>query len=89
MPESFAALGLEPNATPEEVKAAWRNAARILHPDLGGDAAKFDELHSQYLIALEQAEANAADCPVCHGTRVQTIVNGFSSINLPCERCAL
>lgn len=30
-------LGLEPGATPEEIKAAYREAARRLHPDVAAD----------------------------------------------------
>ena len=32
--EDYALLGLTPEATPEDVKAAWRRTARATHPDL-------------------------------------------------------
>lgn len=32
----YAVLGLDPNATSEEVEAQYREAARLAHPDLGG-----------------------------------------------------
>lgn len=36
-----AVLGVRPDATPGEIRAAWRRAARATHPDRGGDAAEF------------------------------------------------
>jgi hypothetical protein len=40
----FVVLGLSPTASPAEVKAAYRAAARRLHPDAGGDEASFRAL---------------------------------------------
>lgn len=42
--DPFAALGLPPTATAEEIKTAYRAAARRVHPDAGGDEAAFREL---------------------------------------------
>jgi len=41
-------LGIEKNATPEEVKTAFRRLAMQHHPDRGGDTAKFKELNEAY-----------------------------------------
>lgn len=38
----YADLGLEPNASPEAIEAAWRNAAKQHHPDAGGDREAFE-----------------------------------------------
>ena len=40
-------LGVRVDATPDEVRHAWRMWARVAHPDLGGD--------SRYFAALDQA----------------------------------
>jgi hypothetical protein len=42
--DPFAVLGLAPTASEAQVKAAYRAAARRLHPDAGGDEAAFREL---------------------------------------------
>lgn len=55
-PNPFAVLGLPPTATQAQVKAAYRAAARRVHPDAGGDEAAFRELAA----AAEQASAYAS-----------------------------
>lgn len=37
----YAVLGVDPDATGEEIRAAHRRAARETHPDLGGDPERF------------------------------------------------
>lgn len=43
-PDPFAVLGLPPTASEADIKAAYRTAARRLHPDAGGDERAFREL---------------------------------------------
>lgn len=54
--DPFAVLGLAPTASEAEVKAAYRAAARRLHPDAGGDGAAFRELAA----AAKRASAYAS-----------------------------
>ncbi len=35
-------LGITPNASPDEIAAAWHTTAKATHPDRGGDPAAFD-----------------------------------------------
>ena len=37
-------LGLAPGASDDQIESAFRKAARRVHPDVGGDPAKFREL---------------------------------------------
>lgn len=53
--DPFATLGLPPTASPEEVKAAFRAAARRLHPDVGGDEEAFRTVTLAADRALEYA----------------------------------
>jgi DnaJ family protein A protein 2 len=43
-------LGISPTSSVLEIKKAFRNKARITHPDKGGDAEKFKEINSAYEI---------------------------------------
>lgn len=53
--DPFALLGVPPQASPAEIKAAYRAAARTRHPDAGGDEQSFQELSSALELALEYA----------------------------------
>lgn len=41
-------LGIEPGASAEDIRAAWRKASRRTHPDLGGSAEAFREVRDAY-----------------------------------------
>ena len=41
-PEDLAALGLTQIPTERELLAAWRETAKRTHPDVGGDAGRFN-----------------------------------------------
>jgi len=45
-------LGVAQNATPEEIKQAFRRLAKEYHPDVGGDAAKFQAISEAYEILI-------------------------------------
>ncbi len=55
LPACFAALGLGSNATPAEIKQAYRRLSRRLHPDQGGDHEAFIRLQNAYEQALRWA----------------------------------
>jgi DnaJ-class molecular chaperone len=44
----YATLGIAENATPEEIKKAYRKLASQHHPDKGGDTARFQEIQAAY-----------------------------------------
>ncbi len=54
-PRCLLALGLRQGSTAQQVRQAYRQKARALHPDAGGDAAAFIALRSVYEEALRLA----------------------------------
>ena len=56
--EHYSTLGVERNATPDEIKQAFRKLAREHHPDRGGDEAKFKQLNEAYSV-LSNPETRA------------------------------
>lgn len=46
--DHYATLGVARNATPDEIKKAYRKLASQHHPDKGGDTNKFQEIQTAY-----------------------------------------
>lgn len=86
MSKAFEKLGLPDTATPDEVKAKWRELVMVHHPDRGGSPCDFNEIRKAYKIAMEEASA-PKDCPQCLGSGKVKQSHGFSSIDLPCMSC--
>lgn len=86
MSKAFEALGLTADASPDEVKAAWRKLAAVHHPDKGGDPAEFDRLRKLYNEALEEAQA-PKPCTKCGGNGKIQHANGWAKIDLDCTHC--
>lgn len=82
----FTDLGLTPEATADEVKAAWRQLASTNHPDRGGDPINFDRLRKAYREALACAEA-PKPCTTCRGEGTVRRSHGWSTIDLVCDYC--
>jgi hypothetical protein len=49
---ALAELGLEPGASPQAIRRAYRELAKAHHPDLGGDVAAFHRLDAAYRLLL-------------------------------------
>lgn len=86
MSKAFAAMGLSDTATPDEVKAKWRELCMIHHPDRGGNAVEFNTINKAYKQAVAEA-SEPKGCPQCLGTGKAKQTYGFSSIELPCAQC--
>lgn len=86
MSKAFQVLGLPETASPEEVKAKWRELCMIHHPDRGGNPVEFDEVRRAYKAAYAIA-SEPKQCGTCSGKGKVTQSHGFSSIELGCPAC--
>lgn len=86
MSKAFATLGLPETATPDEVKAKWRELVMVHHPDRGGNAFEFNEIRKAYKVAMEEASA-PKPCGTCSGSGKVKQSSGWSSIEMPCQVC--
>ena len=48
MTDHYQTLGVDRNATPDQIKRAYRKLASQHHPDKGGDKARFQEVQAAY-----------------------------------------
>lgn len=54
--DAFDVLGLDPQASTEEIQAAYREQVKAVHPDHGGDREAFERVREAYTVAKERAE---------------------------------
>ncbi len=60
--DHYAVLGVEPMATAEEIRRAFRKRARLVHPDVaGGDPIRFIELYTSYRTLQSGAARSSFD----------------------------
>lgn len=78
----FEVLGVPSDASPEEIKRAYRRLAQVHHPDKGGDAATFTHLTAAYEAALKPKK-----CPACFGKGHVRERQGAITKKIPCPRC--
>lgn len=57
----YRVLGVEPDASPDEIQSAWRSTAKRLHPDLGGSVADFQQAEVAYQVLSDPLERGRYD----------------------------
>ncbi len=65
--DHYAVLGVAKNATPEEIKKAYRKLASQHHPDKGGDTNKFQEIQTAYDTLSDPQKRSMYDNPQPQG----------------------
>jgi len=64
MTDYYSTLGVQRNATPDEIKKAYRKLAGLHHPDKeGGDKLKFQEIQKAYEILGDDSKRGQYDNP--------------------------
>jgi DnaJ-class molecular chaperone len=63
MSDHYNTLGVARNATPDDIKKAYRRMAAIHHPDKGGDTAEFQKIQSAYETLSDPQKKQQYDNP--------------------------
>lgn len=72
--DHYQTLGIAKNATPDDIKKAYRRLASIHHPDKGGDTAMFQQIQVAYDTLSDPAKKQQYDNPMPQG-------NPFGGVN--------
>lgn len=62
--DHYKTLGIDKNATPEEIKKAYRKLAGTHHPDRGGDTATFQKIQQAYDVLSDPQKKQEYDNPI-------------------------
>lgn len=65
--DHYSTLGVSKNATPDEIKKAYRKLASQHHPDKGGDTNKFQEIQTAYDTLSDTQKRQMYDNPQPQG----------------------
>lgn len=65
--DHYAVLGVNKNASAEEIKKAYRKLASQHHPDKGGDTAKFQQIQEAYAVLSDPDKKALYDNPPMQG----------------------
>lgn len=63
MTDYYSTLGVNKNATPDEIKKAYRKLANQHHPDRGGNTKKFQEIQAAYDVLSDDQKRAEYDNP--------------------------
>lgn len=78
--ELYDVLGVEPSASQEEIRRAYRKLALRNHPDKGGDPEKFKEISSAYKVLSNPEKRSVYDGYGLDGLRGSPRTAGFDDV---------
>lgn len=77
MSDHYQTLGVARNATPDDIKKAYRRLAGIHHPDKGGDTAEFQKIQQAYETLSDPEKKQQYDNPNPFGQGGHGFPGGF------------
>ena len=78
--DHYTTLGINRNASPDEIKHAYRRMANQHHPDRGGDTAKFQEVQAAYETLSDPNSRHQYDNPQPQGFQFGGQPHGFEDM---------
>lgn len=78
--DHYVTLGVNKNATPDDIKKAYRKLASKHHPDKGGDTATFQQIEEAYRILSDPQQRQQYDNPMPQGFGQNFNFNGGPDI---------
>ena len=93
----YVVLGVPPGSSTENIKARYRELARLKHPDLGGDTDEFAAITEAGAVLTDEGDRSAHDralrlfmdpCVKCAGAGLRYIQLTFTqTVTRRCELC--
>lgn len=80
--EHYQTLGVAKNASPDEIKKAYRKLASQHHPDKGGDTATFQKIQTAYDTLSNPEKRQQYDNPMAQGFPGQGFPGGGFHFNM-------
>jgi curved DNA-binding protein len=81
MSDYYQTLGLKPDATPDQIKKAYRSLAMKHHPDRGGDQSKFKDISVAYETLSDPQKKSEYDQMRSGGQQFRFRSGGFQDFN--------
>jgi DnaJ-class molecular chaperone len=79
--DHYSTLGVDKNATPDDIKKSYRKLASKHHPDKGGDTATFQKIQTAYDTLIDTNKRQQYDNPMPQGFSQQGgMPPGFENI---------
>jgi DnaJ-class molecular chaperone len=80
--EHYQTLGVDKNASPDDIKKAYRKLASQHHPDKGGDTATFQKIQTAYDTLSDPQKRQQYDNPMNQGFGAQGFPGGGFHFNM-------
>lgn len=80
--DHYQTLGVAKNASPDEIKKAYRKLASQHHPDKGGDTATFQKIEEAYRTLSDPQQRQQYDNPMNQGFGAQGFPGGGFHFNM-------
>lgn len=85
----YSDLGVNPGASPEEIKRAHRRLARQTHPDRGGDPEEFHRISHAYMVLHDPVKREKYDRTGDDSSDVDNPLAAYAEILMPAFDAAI